>query len=625
MEMRGGLLRNRNDAFNWDYGTTASKDVGIPGANLDQWSSGLTEITIQGGFSNPTVGYDSSLPWFRATTSFSYVNNWTKTARNHVVKFGYDFRRYRIDLQQTDPPRGEFEFGQGPTLLSGGPSGGFGNNFAAFLLDQPSRIYRGLAPVFPARRDWVHSLYFQDKWQVYSRLTLDLGLRWEYWPSSKPRLPGGFSSYNWTNNTIELAGIGNIPMNLGVKNQPRSFAPRLGLAFRVNPKTVLRAGYGISYAPRFISNYGFPVRQQNTYDPPNSFSAAGSMATGIPAPDFVVIPANGIISPAPPTADTNVTKKDIPHSYVQSWNFAVQRSLPGNFALEVAYVGNHAINEQQAWNFNAAPRLGGARASQPFFALYGRTQAVNIDVGVHQYYNALQTKFDRRFSNGFMLTTAYTYGKTIDFNNYQNFNLLLNRARYDNDITHVFTQSYVYDLPFGAGKRFGQSGPLKWVLGDWQVNGLLLLQTGRPLNITFPATSINAPGHSNRPNLVGEGKPEVSGAAGPGQKWFDVTRFVAPPTINGVGTLGNVGRNILTGPGVVNLDMSVFRKFRVREGMSLEFRAEAFNLSNTPHFAQPGTTFGSTNFGEVQTSEDFAGSVTETENRKIQFGLRLFF
>jgi hypothetical protein len=625
MELRGGVLRNRNDAYNWDYGTTASADVGIPGVNLDDWSSGLTEITLQGGFSNPTVGYDSSLPWFRATTSFSMTNNWTKTLRNHVIKFGYDLRRYRIDLQQTDPPRGEFIFGQGPTLLNGGTSGSFGNNFASFLLDQPTQIVRGLAPVFPARRDWVHSLYFQDKWQIFSRLTLDLGMRWEYWPSSKPRLPGGFVNYNWTNNTIELAGIGNIPMDLGVENKPKSFAPRVGLAFRFNPKTVLRAGYGISYNTRFISNYGFPVRQQNEYNPPNSFSAAGSMAAGIPAPEFVVFPANGIIDPAPPTASIGVTKKDIPHSYVQSWNFTVQRSLPSNFALEVAYVGNHIINEQTGWNYNAAPRLGGAQASQPFFILYRRSQAVNIDIGVHQYYNALQTKIDRRFSNGFMLQTAYTYSKTLDFEPRQYFDLMRDKGRANWDLTHVFTQAYVYDFPFGPGKRFGQSGPLRWILGDWQVNGLLLLQTGRPLNITFPNTSLNAPGHNNSPNLVGAGKPEVFGNVGPGQRWFDTTSFAAPPTINGVGTFGNVSRNILTGPGVVNLDASVFRKFKVTETWSMEFRAEAFNLTNTPHFALPGLSFGSSNFGQVTTSEDFISSATDTDNRKVQFGLRLYF
>jgi hypothetical protein len=625
MELRGGVLRNRNDALSIDYGLTTSKDIGIPGVNLDLWSSGLTHITVD-NYSNPMLGFEQSLPWYRATTSFSLTNNWTKTLRNHLVKWGYDLRRYRIDLQQTAPPRGRFYFGPGPTSLNGNINVGFANNFASFLLDAPRLIERGLAPVFPARRDWVHSLYVQDKWQVASRFTADLGVRWEYWPSSKPRLPGGFAAYNWTNNTIELAGIGDIPMDLGVKNHLTSFAPRLGLSYRVNPKTVFRAGYGISFSTRFISNYSFPVRQQNTYSPPNTFSAAGSLAAGIPAPDFFVIPANGIISPAPPTADATVTKKDIPHSYVESWNIALQRALPANFVMELAFVGNHVVNRQIDWDFNIGS-IGGGRASQPFFARYGRSNRVNINIGVHQYYDALQAKFDRRFSKGLMVTTAYTYSKSLGYPDTprQFFNLALERGRTDFDLTHVFTQTYLYDLPFGRGKRFAQSGPLRWVLGDWQVNGLLLLQTGRPLEITYPNTSLNAPGNNNSPLLVGAGKPEVFGNVGPGRLWFDTSRFAAPPTVNGVGTFGNVGRNILTGPGVVNLDLSVFRKFKLTERFNMEFRAESFNFSNTPHFARPGGTFGSANFGQVTASEDFISSATDTDNRKIQFGLRLFF
>ncbi|MGH9720374.1 MAG: TonB-dependent receptor domain-containing protein, partial [Bryobacteraceae bacterium] len=467
----------------------------------------------------------------------------------------------------------------------------------------------------------VHSLHFQDKWQVSPRLTADLGLRWEYWPSSKPRFPGGFSNYNWTNNTIELAGIGSIPMDLGVESQPKSFAPRLGLAYRINSKTVIRAGFGMSYNTRFIANYGFPVRQQNTFNPPNTYTAAGSMAAGIPPPDFVVIPASGIIDPAPPTASVSVTKKDLPHSYVESWNIALQRSLPGNFAVEVTYVGNHVLNQQTGWNFNAASRLGGGTASQPFFARYGRSAAVNIDIGTHQYYDALQVKFDRRFSNGFMLTTAYTYSKSINFAPRQYFDLLRDKGRTNFDLTHVFTQAYVYDLPFGRSKRWGQSGPLRWALGDWQVNGLLLLQTGRPLNLAYSSTSLNAPGHNNQPDLAGAGKPEVYGKVGVGQLWFDTSRFAAPAPL----TFGNVGRNILSGPGVANLDLSVFRRFKLTERFNLEFRAESFNFSNTPHFANPGTTFGSATFGQVTATEDFISSATDTDNRKIQFGLRLSF
>jgi hypothetical protein len=629
MEFRTGVVRNYNSALPWDYQTKAAADVGIPGANLDDWSSGLSGFNVS-GYTTPMVGTRDDIPWIRANTNLGLATNWTKSAHNHVIKFGYDLKRYRRELQQSGAgPRGLFSFGNGPTSLNGGQSPSYANAFASFLLDRPNSITRDRPVLFPARRDWIHSLYVQDKWQVMPRLTLDLGLRWEYWPSSTPQFPGGFAAYNWTNNTIELAGLGSIPMNLGVQQQKKSFAPRVGLAYRFNPKTVFRGGYGISYQPRSISNFGFPVKQANSYPAENSFGAAGSMAAGVPAPDQISFPSNGIISPAPPTVSASVTKKDEPHSYVQAWNIALQRALPANFTLEAAYVGTHTINEQIAWNYNVSPRLGCAAACQPFNIKYGRTAGVNIGIGGHIYYNALQAKFNRRFSNGFMLTTAYTYSKSLDLaiRSAQTtpggdaLSRFLDKGRTDNDITHVFTQSYIYELPFGRSKLGAKSGVVRVLLGGWQLNGLLLLQTGTPLNIGYSSTTLNTSGHNNQPNLIGAGTPAIFGNVGPGQLWFDTSRFAPPPPL----TFGNVGRNILNGPGVVNLDASVFRKFRVKEGISLEFRVEGFNVSNTPHFANPNTTVGNPGFGQVTTSNDFTDSTNDTDNRKLQVGLRLFF
>ena len=622
MEVRAGVLRNHNSALPWDYGTKASEAVGIKGANLDQWSSGLSGFNVN-GYDTPMIGTRGDIPWTRSNTNLSFSNNWTKTLHAHVVKFGYDLRRYRRDLQQTTAgPRGLFTFGQGPSSLNGGGAAGYANSFADFVLDQPTIIAQSRPVVFPAQRDWLHALYVQDKWQVKPRLTLDLGLRWDYWPSSKPANPGGFSTYNWTNNTIELAGLGNIPMNLGIENQYKSFAPRLGFAYRINSKTVFRGGYGISYQIRALSGAGnFPIKQESTYNPPNSFAAAGSLAAGVPVPAIAAFPANGIISPAPPAVTASILKKDAPHPYVESWNVSLQRALPGNFSMEAAFVGNHAVNQNLNWNYNAVTQFGCGSRCQPFNALYGRTSAVNIGIGVHQYYDALQVKFDRRFHNGFMMTTAYTYSKTIDFSSRQTFNLLLDKGRSNNDITHVFVQSYLYELPFGQGKRWAHDGVGRAVLGGWQVNGIFTSQTGLPLNLTYSATNLNAPGQNNQPNLVGTGKPAVFGNVGPGQQWFDVTRFSAP-----VGqTFGNVGRNILSGPGLVGLDLSLFRNVRIKEKMSLQIRAEALNFTNTPHFSNPGTTLGNANFGQVTGSNDFTDSTNDTDNRKIQFGIRLSF
>ena len=149
--------------------------------------------------------------------------------------------------------------------------------------------------IFPARRNTIYNLYFQDKWQISQKLTLDLGLRWEYWPSSTPHNPAGFSNYNPFNNTLSLAGLGSVPNDQGITSHKTSFAPRIGIAYRFNDKTVFRGGYGISYVPRNTNVYNYPVSQATQFTAPNSFSAAGSMAAGVPPLSPVVLPSTGII------------------------------------------------------------------------------------------------------------------------------------------------------------------------------------------------------------------------------------------------------------------------------------------------------------------------------------------
>jgi hypothetical protein len=196
----------------------------------------------------------------------------------------------------------------------------------------------------------------------------------------------------------------------------------------------------------------------------------------------------------------------------------------------------------------------------------------------------------------------------------------LNRGRSDYDVTHVWVQSFIYDLPFGPNRTFLHSGIGRWILGDWQANGIFTAQTGRPLSITFSNSTLNTPFVSNRPNLVNTGAPAVYGNVGKGILWFDTSKFAAPAA----GALGNVGRNILSGPGLVNIDFSLFRNFSITERLKGQLRLESFNFTNTPHYDNPNTTFGDPNFGQVTT----AGGDYNTgrgDPRQFQIGLRLFF
>jgi len=253
----------------------------------------------------------------------------------------------------------------------------FYNNFAGFLLDLPNRAGRDLGQYFPAYRQWQLFMFVQDKWQVSQKLTLDIGMRWELYKAATPRFAGGFSNYNPANNTLEIAGVGDIPLDMGVKTRYKNFAPRFGLAYRFNEKTVIRAGFGISYTPFPDNTYGynFPIRANNQFDPVvNIFGPAtlpdgrvATFQTGFPAPINPVIPANGII---PVTGLLNnsafvVVNKEFKNPYTESMNFAVQRALPAHLTLDVAYVFGHTVHSVVAYNLNAALTAGGGNASLP--------------------------------------------------------------------------------------------------------------------------------------------------------------------------------------------------------------------------------------------------------------------
>jgi hypothetical protein len=294
--------------------------------------------------------------------------------------------------------------------------------------------------------------------------------------------------------------------------------------------------------------------------------------------------------------------------------------------MEAAYVGNHGVNIPTSNNLNINASLvpGSGSAGRPENILFGRTADTNEPYNAHSYYDALQAKLNRRFSNGLMLTTSYAFGKSIDFNasttggNFNNIIFAANRGLADWDRRHVFTQSYVYELPFGPGKRWAQSRASNWLLGGWQVNGLWTSESALPLDIAISNASLNAPGNINRPNV--NDPVQIPGNIGPGQLYFNTAAFSAPPP----NTFGDVGRNVLHGPRLFEIDFSVFRTFRLTERTSLEFRAESFNLTNTPHFDRPDTNFSDAAFGQITTARGNQ-SVQVNENRQLQFSLRLMF
>ena len=612
-EVRLGLNHYKNVTFPTDYGTNASAAIGIPGVNVDAFTSGLIALDI-GSFSSPLVGTGGSYPWVRGETNIDVVNNWTRILGNHSIKFGEEYRRVRDDLLQgqTFNPRGLFQYRDGQTALKGGPKTGPANNFASFLLDDPNQVGRDIGVQSSTWRESQIFSYIQDTWQATSKLTVNGGVRWEFYVPPTPRHPGGFSNYDASTNSLILAGIGTNPMDLGVQMRYTYVAPRLGVAYRMNESTVFRGGFGISYEsyPDTVTSYGgnYPVKQNVSYQSLSSYTQAvepngtlASMAAGFPALPLAVIPTNGIITNAPPQ-NYNVIDLHWKAPYVESWNMAIQRALPRGFNLDVAYVGNVGIGQPLSYDENSGFVAGAGATGRPEYAPFNRTATTRILKRTNSNYNSLQVKVDHRFSNGLSATSSYTYQKAlgsvssdgsgiggtsfyIDFSR--------NYSRLNNDRTHTFVQSFIYDFPFGRGKKWLNSGVASWIAGGWQVSGVMSLETGLPFTVTASSATLNAPNNTQVANVVGPFN-KLKGL-GTGAAWFDPTAFAQPTAV----ALGNSGKNAYIGPGFFTLDASAFRRFPITERVAFEMRGEAFGLTNTPQFGNPSANVTNQDFGHI--------------------------
>jgi Carboxypeptidase regulatory-like domain/TonB dependent receptor len=630
-EARIGVAHYGNSATPSGYGTDYATQVGIPGVNISQFTSGQVGIFMQdftNSTTNPMIGYSASLPWIRTETNVDGVNHWTKIIRNHTIKFGVDIRRVHDDLlqDQTFSPRGAITFAENNTSQPGAQTN-VANEMASLLLDVPQQVGRDLNTYFPAYRQWWFFAFGGDKWQVSPKLTLDLGLRWEFYPPATPKSSGGFSNYDPTTNSLVIAGVGGNPSNLGMQTRYRNFAPRVGFAYRATDRTVVRGGFGISYTP-FPDNtyaYNYPVRANNSYQQLNNYQPAllsnGAPATfqaGFPAPSPIVIPSNGIISANTPTLLAQnyvVIPKNYNNPYVESWNVAVQQALPGQFSLQISYVANHGVHIGVAQNINLPPALGLGTAGEPEYIAFKRSATTTVYfLGYSSNYQSLQLQLNRRYTNGLATLTAFTWGKGLGYQTGDDGNLYFwldqrhNYAPNDYDHKFNFQESFTYDLPFGPGKHWLSSGITSRVLGGWKVAGIISVYSGLPFNVTANGGTINFPtsnGQQQMANLVGP--YHVLHGIGAGHNWFDPASFGQPagcpktgpcPIQYGV-TMGNVGRNQFYGPGYIQDNISVFKAFAIRENISLETRADAFQLSNTPQFNSPQGSITSTTFGQV--------------------------
>ena len=632
-EVRFGRTHHHNEAISEDYGLRTSDELGIRGINLlnsdgslNNFTSGITTINV-GGYSDYLIGFETSLPWDREESTWTVSTTATKIWGDHTIKVGGDLRANRHLLDQVAHPRASWQFRGAQTALSTDSQAvnGFANSLASFLLDVPQFVERGLVNE-TLHRGGTHKAvysYIHDKWQIRPDITLDLGLRHEVYTPLVGYTPvGGQMTYNPDNNTVRVAGYGEVPETLGVKTYWKNFNPRTGISWRMSDVNVFRAGYGVSALP-WPSSYGqdYPIRQTQQLTAANNFAAAGALASGMPAPAFVAIPSSGVLDATALRAETlGVVPVDRHEGQLHSWNVAYQRSLPGGFTAEVAYVGNRGKDILQSIDLNAGYELGADQAGRPLRNKWGRTAASTEPIPVKSQYNSMQIKVDRRMRGGLLVTNSYTLGRGFSYINGDGTggtiptpaDIERSWQRTSNDSTHNYSSSFLYLLPFGPDGRWMRDGVVGRVLGDWQVTGVFSAISGTPIDFTADAATLRAPGNSQTPNA--SGKPEVLGGIGSGQLWFDTSVFSAPAQ----NTWGNVERRgLLTGPAYVNLDASIVKIIRVGTKRA-EIRADFFNALNIAHYANPNGTLGNANFGRV------TDILAQTE-RVIRFGGRFLF
>jgi hypothetical protein len=519
-------------------------------------------------------------------------------------------------------PRGTIDFNGQITALNGGPGPNNFNQYAAFLLGETSRMRKALQHIITTGVERQFAFYVTDRFQATNKLTVNFGLRYENYPLMS-RFDGvGLEVYDAATNTMTVGGLGGIPKDNGLSVSNTLFSPRLGLAYRLDDKTVIRTGYGLNFDPLPWSR---PLRGQYplvvTFDfqPDNSFEQFRTLEDGIPpvvGPDLNQQP---ITVPLRADLRTPYPNAKIDRGYIQSWNFTVERRLPADIVTSVGYVGTSSIGMFGDRDINY-PEIGGGNSSRQFASSTGRVITTNAwDSYLNSNYHSLQVAINRSFSKGLSLKGAYTYSKAIgmaDDNGWAGVSwdtpsqFSRNRARTGFDRRQMFQMGFVYELPMG--KNMGGAG--EKILGGWQISGILALLSGQPFTVSAPGADLNTPGETQTADQVGE--VNKLGNVGSDGTWYNTGAFAAPSGVR----FGTSGRNILDRPGIRSLDLSLAKDIPLTERVNAQFRVEAYNFTNTPQFGAPNAAVNNNDFFRVTGT---SGSLNQ--DRQFRLGLRFQF
>ncbi len=601
----------------------------------------------------------------------SWVGSLIKTYHRHTLKFGGESRLLRPNYRQFADTAINFSFAQtftqGPNPTAAAASS-TGNAFAAFMLGIPGGSYTRVPSL--AMQVTYFAGYLQDDWKLTDKLTVNLGLRYEFESPREDRY-NQLTNFDYNlkapltaaglnlNGALSFVGVGNNSRKQWNPDK-NNFAPRIGFAWQLAPKTVLRGGGGIFYAA--LTGVGGGAAAFGV----TGFEASTAVVTSLNG----VTPINFLDNPYPtginqPTGSSlgaatmlgqNVrfSNRNLHQSYSMQWNLNLQRELPGRILLEVGYAGSRGLKLQEHIELNQLPDSALAQGdalrqqvTNPFYgqitngtlasATVSRAQllrpyphflsviATNETFASSSYHAALLS-LQRRLGKGLLLNGSYVFSKLIDlalgqfsgetlsnggFQNYNN--LRADRALSSLDAPHRFVLNGMYHLPFGDGRRFNPKGVAGKILNGWEISAIYTFQSGGPLAFSNATNTTFAQGGGQRPNLVGD--PKIADAERSVTRWFNTAAFAAPAAY----TFGNVPRSLGTvrSAGISGIDSSVVKNTKVTERISLQFRTEFFNLTNTVRFSPPNTSFGSAAFGQV--------SAASNQPRVVQFALKLIY
>jgi hypothetical protein len=599
-DLRVGRQHLVTNALNYWYVnnlTDAGSQLGIPGFDGDVRFNdpGIPVFSTSGYMGLGNGGTN----WFQGDTTWQGTDSFTWTHGTHTIIAGAELRKLITYRQANNNPQGIFHFTNTFT----------GYAAADMILGLPIDDTTPGAEVNNKVAEWRDGFFIVDNWQATKKLTLNLGLRYEL-----PTVPYTVNGYATILNQAQTAIIPSDAPQPGfefIGPNHKDFAPRIGFAYRVTDKTVLRGGYGIYYNPNQTNTFTFlslnpPFVTTATYN-----ASAGNPTLSLDNPT----PGASLGKPAPPNIIT--PNYYLPTAYMNQWSFDLQQGVWKNAALDIQYLGSQSVHLDRSYYNNTplVPGPGSISSRRPN-QLFGDIRTIQNDET--SSYNQMAVVLRQRLVNGFNMLASYTWSHAIDVTTDSNgggapmdpYSWWRDRGNSNWDVRHRFVAQVNYELPFFA---HAGNGFVRQTLGGWQANGLVTLQTGFPFNVTISPDRANTGRGNQRPNVIAT--PVANCHDGNLKGCITSSAFALPAQY----TYGNFGRNVLRGPGVSNVDFSLFKNFRIKERANVQFRSEFFNLFNTPTFSNPNATFQSANFGTI------SSTAFGHDNREIQFALKLLF